>query len=606
MNDLNLPPNPSAADIEQEILFHHIVLESLDRDISTHSETEAEVKDKIRRLNQLLEQHTEHDQRNDASSASKKRPRVDSISDATDARDPKSHRSSPKDEPGDSSDSDIEYLMSKPINQQSISRGVEQQRRIERTLQLQRQQQRADAELARVMMATQSTPNLGANLVQPTLGRTNSMLGFVPNPHTPSRVQSLALRSPQQTTNPWYNQPPRHSVATSTPLAKPFNFDDVNPRNSSVPHSAQQSSSSTETHTASDSDESLAEIDPADFVVNSRSIERKKHSHAQRMMLQEPVLQYPNTQPNGYVQPPSNSQMNPFPNPYGLPTLQPPLQPMHPANQISAFSSTPAFGSAMNPLRSFSDLTGLADPLATMSHLAYPMGSAPMANAFRGFGDVAGTAIGNIISAFEPAPTPPDPHSYLYSDPTRNAEEIKALLKNIRPDEDLPAELRKGTPPEMATTLLEHQKLGLTWLTRQEEGSNKGGILADDMGLGKTIQAIALMVSRRAEDEFKTNLIIAPVALLGQWQQEIEDKVKSHYKMSIFRYHGVKATWNKMKKYDVVLTTYGTLGSEWKKTNEHEKNKELYPDQRHEPLDLPLTGKDAKWYRYERQRGRHR
>jgi SNF2 family DNA or RNA helicase len=222
------------------------------------------------------------------------------------------------------------------------------------------------------------------------------------------------------------------------------------------------------------------------------------------------------------------------------------------------------------------------------------------ANPLRGFGDVAGSTIGNIISHFEPGPSaPPDPHSYLYSDPTRNAEEIQALLKNIRPDEDLPAELRKGTPPEMATTLLEHQKLGLTWLTRQEDGSNKGGILADDMGLGKTIQAIALMVSRPAEDERKTNLIIGPVALLGQWQSEIEEKVKSHYKLSIFRYHGTKCSWNKLKKYDVVLTTYGTLGSEWKKLNEWEKEKMMNPDEHHPPLDLPLTGKDSKWYRYE-------
>ena len=589
MDDLNLPPNPTVADIEHEILFHHVVAGTLDRDDGTASETEAEVKDKIRRLNELLEQ------RNAAPTPGKKRARVDSISDAIDARDVKTHRSSPRSESEDSTDSDIEFLMSKPINRQSISRGVEQQRRMEQMLAQQREQLKRDAEMARVM-ATQSTPNLGANPVQSTLGRNNSFVGPTPFfPQTPATVghqpparvghqpparvgQNLALRSPQQTTHQW-SQMPRHSLSTTTPLAKPFNFDDaeVKPRNNSFPHSTQQSSSSNETRTLSDSEDSLEEISPSDFRDNPRSIERKK-----QVQVQNPMLQYPNAQVNGFARPPLNPQMNGwgrppianqfptmpgyFPSSAVRPQPMPPVQLL--ARPMSVFGSTqpmPAFGSSANPLR--------------------------------GFGDIAGSAIGDIISHFEPAPSPPDPHSYLYSDPTRNAEEIQALLKNIRPDEDLPAELRKGTPPEMATTLLEHQKLGLTWLTRQEEGSNRGGILADDMGLGKTIQAIALMVSRRAEDERKTNLIIGPVALLAQWQSEIEDKVKSHHKLSIFRYHGTKCSWNKLRKYDIVLTTYGTLGSEWKKLNEWEKEKMMNPDQHHTPLDLPLTGKDSKWYR---------
>ena len=72
---------------------------------------------------------------------------------------------------------------------------------------------------------------------------------------------------------------------------------------------------------------------------------------------------------------------------------------------------------------------------------------------------------------------------YLTHDPTRTTEEIKSLLENIRPDEDLPKENREGTPEAMTYPLMEHQKLGLAWMRKMEEGSNKGGILADDMGL---------------------------------------------------------------------------------------------------------------------------
>jgi SNF2-related domain len=576
MADLNLPPNASDDDIEQELLFNQVVLQTIESDEYAYDvvEIEADAKDKIRRLNNLLQQRKEATRQHDAAMApGKKRARVDSISDALDARDIKTHRSSPQSDSEDSSDSDIEFLMSKPI-----SRGVEQQRRMEQMLAQQSAQMKRDAEMARVM-ATQSTPNLGASHLQPTPGRNNSMAGPTPFPQTPPRLgHNLALRSPQQATSNWPIMP-RHSVGNLEARAKPFNFDDfeLKPRNNSVPHSAQQSSSSNETR-LSDSDDSLEEITPADFQVNPRSVERMKQAQAQRQ-----TLPY-NTQVNGFARPQTNGFGHPhlnthpnfyatMPNPFALAPLIP-SSTMHPypmQNLAPPFGSTqpmPAFGSSLNPLR--------------------------------GFGDVVGTAIGDIMSQVEQGPSSlADPHSYLYSDPTRNAEEIQALLKNIRPDEDLPAELRKGTPAEMATTLLEHQKLGLTWLTRQEEGSNKGGILADDMGLGKTIQAIALMVSRRAEDERKTNLIVGPVALLGQWQSEIEDKVKSHYKLSIFRYHGTKCSFNKLKKYDVVLTTYGTLGSEWKKYNEWERNKIMNPDQDHPPLDLPLTGKDSKWYRYE-------
>ena len=75
-----------------------------------------------------------------------------------------------------------------------------------------------------------------------------------------------------------------------------------------------------------------------------------------------------------------------------------------------------------------------------------------------------------------------------HMNPTNTTEDLKELMNNIRPDEDLGADDRTGSPEDMAdgAALYPHQKLGLTWMVKMEEGSNKGGILADDMGLGKS------------------------------------------------------------------------------------------------------------------------
>lgn len=146
--------------------------------------------------------------------------------------------------------------------------------------------------------------------------------------------------------------------------------------------------------------------------------------------------------------------------------------------------------------------------------------------------------------------------------------DLLELLNSIQPVEieetDLPL-----TPQELSVNLLKHQRLGLNWLLKNEK-AKRGGILADDMGLGKTIQAIALMMANKSSDEnCKTNLVVAPVSLLRQWAAEVESKLKPTVKVKIGIFHGNEKkfmkTFKLMKKFDVVMVSYATLSSEYKK-----------------------------------------
>jgi SNF2 family DNA or RNA helicase len=50
---------------------------------------------------------------------------------------------------------------------------------------------------------------------------------------------------------------------------------------------------------------------------------------------------------------------------------------------------------------------------------------------------------------------------------------------------------------------------------------------------------LALIVARPSEDQKnKTTLIIAPVALLKQWEREIDKKLKKGHKLSVCVFHG--------------------------------------------------------------------
>ncbi|KAL4980911.1 SNF2 family N-terminal domain-containing protein [Aspergillus desertorum] len=178
-----------------------------------------------------------------------------------------------------------------------------------------------------------------------------------------------------------------------------------------------------------------------------------------------------------------------------------------------------------------------------------------------------------------------------------------------------------GVVEGLKVQLLPHQRQGVNWMCAKEIGSlkprkeergvlPKGGILADDMGLGKTVQAIALILTNQkpkdgtrrrpalfdydqeSEDSdaegaesrnlpkglSKSTLVVAPLALIKQWESEIKTKVEPSHSLRVLVYHGnarAKAT-DRLDDYDVVITTYGTMTSEHNAAAKNDKKTGIF------------------------------
>ncbi|WP_273594748.1 DEAD/DEAH box helicase [Roseateles koreensis] len=83
----------------------------------------------------------------------------------------------------------------------------------------------------------------------------------------------------------------------------------------------------------------------------------------------------------------------------------------------------------------------------------------------------------------------------------------------------LPTSLRTEYP------LKQHQRAGVAWLQHLWRASPtmcRGTVLADDMGLGKTLQLLTFLATCfEAEPNLPPALIVAPVALLDNWRNEL-------------------------------------------------------------------------------------
>lgn len=180
-----------------------------------------------------------------------------------------------------------------------------------------------------------------------------------------------------------------------------------------------------------------------------------------------------------------------------------------------------------------------------------------------------------------------------------NPRDVGKVVENFGQKE---TELEKmpmvDTPAGLATQLLPYQRQGLAWMISKEspnlpaansedivqlwkrEGKMltnvatnyststppplaSGGILADDMGLGKTIQIISLILANaqpRTSNSCKTTLIIAPVGVMSNWRNQIQDHTRSETAPRVLIYHGSgKKEAANLSQYDVVVTSYGAL-----------------------------------------------
>lgn len=137
--------------------------------------------------------------------------------------------------------------------------------------------------------------------------------------------------------------------------------------------------------------------------------------------------------------------------------------------------------------------------------------------------------------------------------------------------------LKVGKAPQPTTIsrqLKPFQLEGLAWMIAMEKLDWKGGLLGDEMGLGKTIQAVSLIMSDYPAKQ--PSLVLVPPVALMQWQQEIMSYTDGTLKT--FVYHGTNQktkgiTVKDLKRYDVIMMSYNSLESMYRKQEKGFKRK---------------------------------
>lgn len=139
-------------------------------------------------------------------------------------------------------------------------------------------------------------------------------------------------------------------------------------------------------------------------------------------------------------------------------------------------------------------------------------------------------------------------------------EELRNRLDEISLPENAKPNLPKSLKSEVA--LLDHQVIGIAWLQHLWSKSPefcRGAVMADDMGLGKTLQLLTFITSCIEENSrLDPILIIAPVSLLENWENEIKKFFTENF-TSICTLYGSQLSKAKISKsqIDSQLTSSG-------------------------------------------------
>ncbi|KIY01312.1 uncharacterized protein Z520_02864 [Fonsecaea multimorphosa CBS 102226] len=177
-------------------------------------------------------------------------------------------------------------------------------------------------------------------------------------------------------------------------------------------------------------------------------------------------------------------------------------------------------------------------------------------------------------------------------------------------------------PYAIASSLHNHQRQALTFMVEREHGWNftgarndiwkshidafgvrrykntvcgftqtrapesfRGGIIADEMGLGKTCTMLALIAASPIQHDFSTygsdcvkgTLIVVPVPLLFVWEKQIQEHFRRGYIRHTIFYGPDRQQNTNFQDYDIVVTTYTTVLSEWKNRGVPRSQKDSSP-----------------------------
>ena len=224
-------------------------------------------------------------------------------------------------------------------------------------------------------------------------------------------------------------------------------------------------------------------------------------------------------------------------------------------------------------------------------------------------------------------------------------ERQRDFLELLRKDNPL-NHISLWTILKRADSTIDKYKNTVTGLTRRGRPSVcRGAILADDMGLGKTLTTISLIAhtydeactfgrselkgdgeddddeplligdsrnKRTAEQarmeelrcRSRATLLVCPLTVVSNWESQIREHWHPDKQPTVYVYHGSGRTTNPhvLADYDIVITTYSTLGNEFSNQTTWSaaagrSDEDISSTPKANRLESPNTCQRVEWFR---------